>query len=82
MARKLSKISDSSIGFGTDTDSFLPPNFSSDVNIWNSVNLSGRREAPFYVDEPRFILLNDGENMCTVKINYILGKFPKFNQVN
>lgn len=63
MARKLSKISDTTVGFGTDTESLLPPNFSSDVNIWNSVNLSGRREAPFYVDEPRFILLNDGKNI-------------------
>lgn len=60
LVRKLSKLNEASSGIGVD-NSFLPPNFSSDVNIWNSVNLSGRREVPLYVDEPRFIVLNEGE---------------------
>ncbi len=27
-----------------------------DANSWNSVNLSGRREGPFYVEEPTVLV--------------------------
>lgn len=30
--------------------------YSNDVSIWNSLNLSGRREGPLYVDEPDYVL--------------------------
>ena len=35
--------------------------FSDDVNIWNNVNQAGRREGPFYVEEPDFILTKEDE---------------------
>lgn len=37
----------------------MPEVYSNDVNIWNSLNLSGRREGPFYVDEPDFVLTQE-----------------------
>lgn len=33
--------------------------YADDVNIWNSLNLSGRREGPFYVDEPDYVLTQE-----------------------
>lgn len=30
-----------------------------DANLWNSVNLSGRREGPLYVEEPEFVLVKE-----------------------
>lgn len=57
--RQLSKIRDAPSP-ADDTDwSPMKDIFMSDVNIWNSVNLSGRREVPLYVDEPRVITFND-----------------------
>lgn len=46
----------------TDTDADLPSvmdEYADDVNIWNSLNLSGRREGPFYVDEPDYVLTQE-----------------------
>lgn len=41
----------------------MPEVYSNDVNIWNSLNLSGRREGPFYVDEPDFVLTQEERAM-------------------
>lgn len=46
----------------------LPP----DSNIWNSVNLSGRRELPLTAEEPHYILLrSDGDTPQHLGINFI-----------
>lgn len=34
-----------------------------DGNTWNSVNLSGRREGPLYVEEPNFVLVKEEPQM-------------------
>lgn len=40
---------------------FPPEFYSNDVNIWNSLNLSGRREGPFYVEEPDFVVRKEDQ---------------------
>lgn len=41
----------------------FPTEFSTnDVDIWRSLNLSGRREGPLYVEEPDFVVRGESEN--------------------
>lgn len=37
----------------------IPKEHFADANLWNSVNLSGRREGPLYVEEPDFVLVKE-----------------------
>lgn len=48
----------------------IPKEHFSDVNMWNSVNLSGRREGPLYVEEPDFVLVKEEEDVLG-KLNFI-----------
>lgn len=50
---------------GAASDELLPAaldEYADDINIWNSLNLSGRREGPFYVDEPDYVLTQEMDN--------------------
>lgn len=41
----------------------FPSEFSTnDVDIWRSLNLSGRREGPLYVEEPDFVVRSEEED--------------------
>lgn len=53
--KKMSKIAsyDWAKGFPLSKEHFA------DGNPWNSVNLSGRREGPLYVEEPKFVLVKE-----------------------
>lgn len=54
--KKMSKIASydwASKGFPISKEHF------GDGNSWNSVNLSGRREGPLYVEEPNFVLVKE-----------------------
>lgn len=54
--KKISKIASydwAAKGFPISKEHFA------DANLWNSVNLSGRREGPLYVEEPNFVLVKE-----------------------
>lgn len=41
----------------------FPSEFSTnDVDIWRSLNLSGRREGPLYVEEPNFVVRGEEDD--------------------
>lgn len=49
--------------------------YSNDVSIWNSLNLSGRREGPLYVDEPDYVLTQEGNAQGHVGPARLFGRF-------
>lgn len=39
----------------------------SGLQVWKSVNLSGRKEQPFYVDEPEYVVLRSKLDCTDIK---------------
>lgn len=55
----------------------IPKEHFADGNTWNSVNLSGRREGPLYVEEPDFVLVKEEPHTDLLGITLITLKFLK-----